>query len=144
MFIMNIIFSVLFPTTDISSDIYLSHQTVNFIGDNEVLRGCRTCFHKDKRDMLENRNKGCNTCFLFLPKFVVNNDGSWLEHDFKYSKDNEFLYRISYPTIYCYNTILDKALELESNSEQCNESFRERLSYSDDCENSISLESNDD
>ena len=142
MFITNIFFSVLVPTTDMGSDIYLSHQTVNFIGDKKVLQVCRACFHKDGKDMLENQDKGCTTCFAFLPQGVVNNNGSWFSNnDFKYSNENEFLYQFSSATWLCQIPIIDKALELESNSEQCNESYQERLAFRDGAELLILLKS---
>ena len=81
MFIMSMFFSVMFPTTDIGSDIYLSHQTLNFVGDNNVLQGCRTCFYKNEKEMLKNQEKGCETCFSFQPISARNNDGSYIDKD---------------------------------------------------------------
>ena len=96
MLIMSTIFSVILPTIDIGSDIYLSHQTLNFIGGKQVLQQCRACFHKDKKDMLENYENGCATCFRFLPNYAGNNDDSFIPFEnFTYSNDNEIMYLIS-------------------------------------------------
>ena len=144
MFIMSMLLSVMFPTTDIGSDLYLSHQTLKFTGDNKVLQGCRSCFYKNEKEMLKNQEKGCETCFSFRPIEAVNNDGSAShKYNFKYSNDNEIMYLYSFTTDYCYIPIIDKALELESNSDQCNQSFQERHSYSEEGKVSISLESNE-
>ena len=79
-----------------------------------------------------------------MPDYVVNNHGSYVNKAyFKYSKDNEFKYLVSKATSPCQIPIIDKALELESNSKQCNESFQQRGSYSDEFRWSYSLESNE-
>ena len=74
MFIVNIVFSVLFPTTDMGTDVYLAHHTVNYIGANNVLRGCRHCFHKSEKDIFGKQENGCTTCFSFVPTHSWDND----------------------------------------------------------------------
>lgn len=112
MFIMSVIFSVIFPSTDVGSDVYLAHQTVNFIGDNYLLQGCLNCFHKDEKDIIEKKENGCTTCFTFL------------QLD-EYSTDEEE-YLFSYGTEFCEKQIIHKVLDIEFNSKYCNETFQER------------------
>ena len=66
MFFVHIISSVVFPTTDMGTDIYFAHHTVNFIGGNLVLAGCRSCFHKGAKDILGKQENGCTTCFTYV------------------------------------------------------------------------------
>ena len=122
MFIMSVIFSIGFPTTDYGSDIYLAYQTINFFGDNQVLQGCRICFHKDAKDMLERHEERCVTCVSFLPFYDTNNDGATNPSLFK---PGETLYTFSFASNKCGITITDKILELESSSDQCNEQIQE-------------------
>ena len=121
MFIVNFLFSVLFPTTDVGSDVYLAHQTLHFVGDNLVLQGCRSCFHNDESYIVDGQKNGCTTCFTFVPTYRLN--------EFDYPENNDTQYLFSFGTDYCQIPILDKILDLQSNSKNCNETFQERNNF---------------
>jgi hypothetical protein len=136
MFIVSMVFSVLFPTTDVGSDLYLAHQTINFIGDNQVLLGCRTCFHKNEKDIFGKYKNGCRTCLKSVADFSVKYDGVVSSGaDFDEFENNETRYRFSFVSSFCGNPIIDKVLELQTESVQCNENFQTRHLFSEVEEN---------
>ena len=124
------------------SDIYLSYNTVNFVGHDRTLQGCRACFNKYNDDTFYKQEGGCTTCFetnfgvyfkygdIYHTK--LNQNTRYVQRLRKRVSNNEFygyngsIYRIYHGDFTCSTSpnILDKIIELNSNPGQCNETIR--------------------
>ena len=64
-FFVGICFGIILPTFDIISDLLLIVDTVNFVGDNIEMAGCRACYGKSDAKFEEHlpiSNNDCNVC----------------------------------------------------------------------------------
>ena len=64
-FCIGIGFGVILPTADVSSDLYLMINTLQFVGDGIGMTGCRACFSKSRGYIHEQSpiyNKECTVC----------------------------------------------------------------------------------
>ena len=66
-FVMCILFNIILPTGDVSSDLNLMYQTLTFnLGGSLELAGCKSCYHKTEQDIYYSEkdltSNECKTC----------------------------------------------------------------------------------
>ena len=129
-FLIAIVSSILLPSGDQISDIYLWYNTVNFYGNGRELFGCRACFRRERSDLHEEENRSCKMCFYSPMKAYSTSNGYqvdefeskyyYQENGSEFRSMNETIYRFSYGTNTCKLPFLrSKALAIESSDQNC-------------------------
>ena len=111
-FLIIIVFSILLPSGDQGSDIYFWYSTVNFVGNGEMLFGCRDCFRMIRSDIYEKDGVLYRSCFS-TPNFVYSNSNGSRISNIEFKNTNETFYQFNHGSDSCHSGYLNKALDYE-------------------------------
>ena len=134
--LISVVFSVLLPTGDQGSDLYLWYTTINFLGDGETLFGCKACFRKNRHELYEKENNSCSVCFSSSINTRSRFDGTSVNRSY-FENTNEFVYQFNYGSDPCPLNITRKILDLEMTDENCKN--RQIVSYQPNFHHKLNL-----
>ena len=60
--LLSAVFGVILPSFDVYSDVYLMHNTLNFVGDDLQSIGCKACFGKSEEEVYSKKVGVCTMC----------------------------------------------------------------------------------